>query len=151
MKNHGFMVMAILASLLVCSVASAADTGGKAIPNLVGTWIGDSKAMTLKGVRKITSEFRITRQDGAFFRGVRSWGHGEKEAAILHAGGKLTVKAAEPTLGVIGSDNKTIYLVEHDDVGILRCRLLDPDTFEFVYLESGPHAVIGRGVYKRKK
>ena len=38
---------------------------------------------------------------------------------------------------MIGFDNRTIYIVEHDDHGQLHAQLVDSDTMEVVYVEPG--------------
>jgi hypothetical protein len=94
---------------------------------------------------------KITEQNGAHFKGVRLWEHDPKHEPTFDAGGKKTHKAEEPILGIIGFDGKTIYAVEHGDWGVFHWRLVDPDTIESIYVESGPNAAIGRAIFKRTK
>jgi hypothetical protein len=144
------LVLIVLLSLWTFSIARAEDPG-KLLPNLVGTWVTTVTGHSLKGAHKLLAEMKITSKNGAHFKGVHSWEHVEKQKLTFNVGGKDKSKAAEPVLGIIGFDGKAIYIVEHGDWGVFHWRLVDPDTIESVYLESGPHAAISRAIYKRKK
>lgn len=150
MRSSILGVGIVLCLVLVYSPAIAAE-GSKSMPNLVGTWTGKEKAHFHKATREAVRELRVTEQDGAYFRGFRSWEHTDKKEAHGDVGGKKVHKATEPIIGVIGFDGKTIYLVEHGDWGIVHARLVGPDTIEAIYVESGPAAAIFRTLYKRKR
>jgi len=67
-------------------------------------------------------ELRVTEQDVADFLGVRSRRHEGLDVGF-EVVGKPTTEASEPVLGIVRFDNKTIYMVEHGDTGIMQWRI----------------------------
>lgn len=137
----------ILCSLLVWGPALAQEG---ALPNLVGTWKGERTTYFKEGQRQAAEELRITEQDGAYFRATKVWEHAEKNEQPLGHVGEPVGQASEPMLGVIDFDRETIHMVEDEDWGQFRGRLVDQDTIEGILMESGPYAVIYRVVLKRE-
>lgn len=141
---------AALCVLLIWKPALA-DESKTAMPNLVGTWTGEKTIYFLKGSRHSVDILNITEQEGAHFRGTRTWEHRSDDEPLGHAGDDHTHQASEPILGIVGFDNKTIHIVEHDDLGQLHARLADPDTMEVIYVEPGENAAVFRVIMKRKR
>jgi hypothetical protein len=123
--------------------AIAQDAGG--LPDLKGRWVGTSEAVVLGSTgyhpgdpakpRVSSAEITLTieEQDGRRF-----WGKA------------VSGQTEEPTLGVIGHDERTILWQSSD--GASKGTLVDPDTIEIVYshaTEEGLVAVANR--YVRQK
>jgi hypothetical protein len=142
-------------TIILCSLwtfaAIGADQESKSFPNMVGTWVSATTGHSIKGSRQLQTEIKITEQKGAHFKGIHAWWHQKKQEPVFHVRDKATAKGSEPILGIIGFDGKAIYIVEHGDWGVFHWRLVDSDTVQSVYVESGPRAVIGRQIFKRKK
>lgn len=120
---------------------------GSEIPDLKGTWtlknqaVGHDKLTELQPKRhtdlknrhsEVDFTLKIDKQDGFRFSGIK-------------ASGKRTEKIS----GVIGFDNKTVYMV--DDDGILLCKLVSRDKMEQIYLHITEHrSLASRGMLIRK-
>ena len=153
-KKHG-VVLIVLSLLLVLSLGTYLTVSGQEepkIPDLKGTWVGgdgsgirvdkdsgtgeaDPLAHREAGPSKnaLTFTVVIDFQDGASFSGTRG-----------------TEKLTETLVGVIGSDNETLYLIDED--GYLFGQLLSDDQMELIYLENSENAQIaGRGIYTRQE
>jgi len=121
---------------------------GLAIPDLKGTWtlknkaVGHDKLAELQPQRhtelknrlaEVTFTLKIDRQDGFRFSGT-----------------KASDRRTEKVSGVIGFDNKTVYMV--DDDGIYLCKLVSPDKMEQIYLHVTKHrSLAARGMLIRKR
>jgi len=121
---------------------------GSDIPDVKGTWVMKAQGMrhhkaqeanpkshtdVKTGLAQFELKITIDKQDGFRFSGT-------KESA----------KLKETVSGVIGFDNKTLYLV--DDDGMAFCRLVAPDKMEHIYLHVTKHdSVAGRGIFVRKR
>ena len=122
------------------------------MPDLVGSWKGEKTVYYLEGERRSISELEITKQDGFHFSGTRSWQHTEEDKAPLgQVGGEHVRRASEPILGLVDFDGTTLHIVEHDDWGHFRGRLVDSDTIQLIYVESGPNAAVYRVTLKRER
>jgi len=143
---------AALIGLLAQTPARAqdAETAAFPAPDLVGTWTGSAKRLRAEGGAEGPIQLRVTEQDGALFRAEKTWkiNPGGTPGSV---GGKLVNEAVEPLIGVIDFDGRTIYLAEQGDVGTYTARLVDPDTIQAVYVESGDAATIYRFILKRAK
>ncbi|PKL60204.1 MAG: hypothetical protein CVV33_03865 [Methanomicrobiales archaeon HGW-Methanomicrobiales-4] len=53
--------------------------------------------------------------------------------------------------GVIGPDMKTVYLTEYTTPGFIIGQIMDPDTMELIYLESGEDASAAIDTFTREK
>ena len=136
------LCLALLVFLLGTGVCSAAEK----LPNLIGTWIVKSEGAVLtKGsspgdwthyqgrLSNITAELVITKQEGRVFYGT------------------ITSKLASENLaGVIGWDNKTLYLVDMD--GFTDATLVSPDKITSIYRHTtDKDSVVAAGVWTRIK
>ncbi|MEM7443969.1 MAG: hypothetical protein AAF414_11640 [Pseudomonadota bacterium] len=136
------LIAPVLALAGALAVPATAQQGEADIPDLRGVWISMAtechhpEAMT----EEVVVEFNITEQDGPFLRGVKSWAH--EGETFMDAGGELVGEASEIVVGVIRGDGVTILFTEHDDLGQHHMRLIDDNTIEDVYAESGQAATI---------
>ena len=138
----------VAAGLLVAQQGRAQD------PSLVGTWSGtDFIGKTWGGTTMSMDSFKsveleIREHDGPTISGVIRWELTTDEHG-LHDGEQVTTRAEEVVLGVRDFDG-TYVIVEHPDMSIRRCRLIDENTLEVVGYEGGPNAYVARAVYKRQ-
>jgi len=144
MRKCTFLLLTTLFTTLIAVTVFA----GSEIPDLKGTWIlknyavGHDKLPELQpqrhtelknGLAEVTFTLKIDRQDGARFSGT-----------------KASRRRTEKVSGVIGFDNKTVYMV--DDDGILLCKLVSPDKMEQIYLHITKYrSLAGRGILTRKR
>ena len=132
-------------ALLIISFASFCLAGPQ-IPNLVGAWEvkseggvlvrGDKTGKTTHWEPKQTSlkaEANVTKQNGRVLYGTFK-----------------SSRATENFIGVIGHDNKTLYLVDED--GYLDGKIISNDRIEVIYRHATPtDSVAAVGVWTRKK
>ena len=133
-------------TLLVFLFATGVCFAEEKLPNLVGTWSVKSEAGLLtKGgppgdwthhrdaLSNLTAEIVITKQEGRVFYAT------------------FTSKLAmENMAGVIGWDNKTLYLVDMD--GFTDATIVNPDKITCIYRHVGEKdAVVAAGVWTRVK
>ena len=137
-----FLCLTLLVFLLGTGVCSAAEN----LPNLVGTWTVKSEAALLtkggspgdwthhrEALSTLNAELVITQQQGRVFYATFT--------------SKL---ASENMAGVIGWDNKTLYLVDMD--GFTDATLVSPDKITCIYRHVGnKDAVVAAGVWTRVK
>ncbi len=64
--------------------------------------------------------------------------------------GTVGKQGEEKYLGVIGWDNRSIYIADVDDKGYRYGQLTDANTMKLVYVESGEHATVARAIFVRK-
>ncbi|MGE0681926.1 MAG: hypothetical protein AB7P69_13635 [Candidatus Binatia bacterium] len=137
-------LFAVLSVLAVAHISVAESD----IPDVKGTWVmqvqgvlhhktQETNPHMHQDVRTGPTQFELTitidKQDGFRFSGT-------KESA----------KLKETVSGVIGFDNKTLYMVEDD--GTAFCRLVEPDKMEHIYLSvTKYHSAAGRGILIREK
>lgn len=134
--------IALLAFILTAGTCLA----DSAIPNLVGTWtVKTEGGVLLKGSASgpkthhsgefstLTAETVVTRQQGRIFHGTFT-----------------SPKATEKFVGVIGMDNKSIYLADED--GFIEGKIVNNNRIESVYRHvTASDTVIGVGTWTRKK
>lgn len=133
-------------TLLILVLATAVCSAENKIPDLVGTWSVKSEAAVLfKGedpgdwthhkdsYSRLTAEIHIFKQQGRVFYAT------------------FTSKmASENMAGVIGWDNKTLYLVDMD--GFTDATLVNKDKITCIYRHVGAKdAVVAAGVWTRVK
>jgi hypothetical protein len=138
--------MVLCLTLLVFLFASGVCFAKESMPNLIGTWAVKSEAALLtKGgppgdwthhrdaLSNLTAEIVITKQEGRVFYATFT--------------SKL---ATENMAGVIGWDNKTLYLVDMD--GFTDATIVSPDKITCIYRHVGDKdAVVAAGVWTRVK
>ena len=136
--------------LVLSGPVAQAEDADSAVPDLVGTWSASGVACyhLEDHTTGIVVEIRITEQDGRFFRGIKAWAHEGK--AVMDAGGQLMNAASEPVMGVVAQDGKTLHVVEHADSGHHFIRLVNSETMEVVYAESGSAAAVCEWIATRQ-
>lgn len=120
----------------LCTASPALAEDDKAIPNLVGTWVGENRTVSDKKGYKIWGEktVEITEQQDRRFRGHFTYSEGTKKF-----------------FGVIYPDNTSFTWVASDSHGYNHGRILGPDRIAACYVESGPEATAGCAELERRK
>ncbi len=135
----GLMAVCAAGALAGCAHEKACDLGSV---GLVGMWSGESNVVTAKnGFAKGQRTITIKDQQGTEFTGENTWA-----ANVM---GK-PVRATEKVIGTYDPATGCVYISEVDDTGMMVGRLLDKDTLEVVYMESGADAATFRAVLKRQ-
>lgn len=126
--------LAFAVSGLVTPQVRAAEPA--AIPNLVGTWVGENKTLSPQKGFKVWGEktIEITEQQDRRFRGHFTYPAGTKYF-----------------VGVIYPDNTTITWVAADSKGYNHGHIFDRDHISACYVESGEDATVGCAELARKK
>jgi hypothetical protein len=141
--KRSLAVLAFLVASAACPNAAAAQD---APIDLKGQWVGTSESI-VRGkamhhadpgpnpplLDNVEFTFAITGQDGRRFWGTVS----------------STKTDAEPIMGVIAYDGKTI--VASDSDGYLHGTIVDADTIELVYSHTGSSTVVAANRIKRQK
>ncbi len=134
-------ILAVLLLMMTIPITFGQTTG---VLDLVGTWTGTS-----------TGHDRV---DG--FDGPSSWEFvlavSDQRDRAFNGTIQFT-NIADPDRngiigfsGVIGSDMKSLYISEYND-GLIIGQILDPDTLEFIYLETGEDASAAIDTFRREK
>lgn len=122
-----------------CATEKATDFTGV---GMVGSWSGESSVVSAKygfgrGQRTVT----IKEQSGTEFTGENTW--------ASNVNGKA-VRATEKLVGTYDPVTGCVYMSEVDDGGMIVGKLLDKDTLDVVYMETGADATTFRAVLKRQ-
>jgi hypothetical protein len=128
--------VAALATLLALASFGSAHAEEAAIPNLVGSWVGENRTISDKKGYKVwgTKTVEITEQQDRRFRGHFTYPEGTKNF-----------------FGVIYPDNISFTWVASGSHGYNHGRILGPDRIAACYVESGPDATAGCAELERKK
>lgn len=120
---------------------------GSDVPDLKGTWV-----METKSIRHHKTEEPNPNKHHDVNTGLAQFKISitiDKQEGFRFSGTMESAKRKERISGVIGFDNKTLYIV--DDDGMAFARLVGPNKIEHVYLHVTKHdSVAGRGVLVRK-
>ena len=135
----------LLAAAIVVALCAPA-LGGSDAPDLKGTWV-----MTAEGIshhKKPDPKAHTNVKTGQFQLDLTIII--DKQKGFRFSGTKESPKMKEKISGVVGFDNKTIYMV--DDDGMMFCRLIEADKMEYVYLRvTHDFSAIGRAILTRKR
>jgi len=117
------------------------------IPDVRGTWVMQVQAIrhhkTQETNPKLHHEVRTGQVQFELKITI------DKQDGFRFSGTKESAKLKETISGVIGFDNKTLYMV--DDDGMAFCRLVAPDKMEQIYLHVTKYdSAAGRGILIRK-
>jgi hypothetical protein len=125
-----------LLSLLAVAATRARAADDEAIPNLVGTWVGENRTVSDKKGYRVWGEktVEITEQQDRRFRGHFTYADGTKHF-----------------FGVIYPDNVSFTWVASDSKGYNHGRILGPDRIAACYVEAGEEATAGCADLTRKK
>ena len=151
MKSHyRFIFVPILVGILFSTATDLAADPSESFPNLIGKWIAENTVYLHTGQKTVRSVFDITEQNGPHFRGFHRWNDTHGGKAMATKKGKYISGDSEPIVGVIGFDGKSITIVEKDDLGTLRGKLIDTNTMQMISSEPGDNAMVVRMPLKRK-
>ena len=123
-------------ALIACVAPFGLGTahGDDAVPNLIGTWVGDNKTISdKKGMKTWKKTVQITEQTDRRFRGHFVYSAGRKDF-----------------FGVIYSDNTSFTWVASDSKGYNHGRILGTDHIAACYVEPGEEATAGCADLKRE-
>lgn len=140
---RGMMVSVLLAGL------PAAFAGHDGVPDLVGTWEGSARVLGDNGFTSARTRLVVHEQQDGLFRGTYYWELDPARDQRGHAGEELALKGFENVLGVIEWDGHGFWVVDMGDTGMRRGHVVDADTLQTVYVESGAHAIVGRVTFRR--
>lgn len=137
----------LAATVFVFSMSVTALAGSE-IPDLKGTWVYKAQAIKhQKGTEPNPDAHgpaKSVPQEVDFILTI------DKQEGFRFSGTRGSAKHKESFVGVIGFDNKTVYLVDED--GMSFCRLVSPDKMEYVYLHiTKQDSVASRGIMTRKR
>jgi hypothetical protein len=123
-------------SLFALGSLSASVAAEEAIPDLVGTWVGENRTVSDKKGYRVwgKKKIEITEQRDRRFRGHFSYPEGTKRF-----------------FGVIYPDNISFTWVAADSKGYNQGRILGVDRISACYFESGEEATAGCAVLLRQK
>ncbi len=115
---------------------------------LVGTWLGESSAVTAKwGYEKGPRTLVIKDQQGTEFRGECTWTFKsdgplkDREGLISsYDAGTGTVRMTRIVVGTINPTTGKLVIAQQDATGTITGRLVDKDTLELVFADSGSWA-----------
>lgn len=143
MRTSVFWIASLLVVMISVTVAAQSD-----VPDLRGTWVG-----THHGVRHYRSpEPRAQTHHKAQtpFPEIPFTLKIDKQEGFRFSGTKFSEQWSESISGVIGFDNKTVYMA--DDNGFLFCRLVSHNKMEQIYLHIAPeHSAAARGIMVRQR
>ena len=140
--------LSFLAAIILVMAVPLVGFAGSDIPDITGTWVRKIQAV---------KHHRLPKPDRKVHNDVKT-GHSEMEFTLTidkqdgfrFSGTKGTDRRRERISGVIGFDNKTLYMV--DDDGMSFCRLVSPDKMEEVYLHVTTwNSLAGRAILVRKR
>lgn len=139
--------IAALAAAVFILVTGFAAFAASETPDLKGTWIMKIESIghdKLKGsppvihsekmgIHDLELTLVIDKQEGARFSGYRE-----------------SKRQKEMISGVVGFDNKSIYIVDDDGMNI--ATLVAPDKMESIYLHNTQHhSIVSRAIVTRKR
>lgn len=140
----------LFATLAAVLFVSAAPVMAQDIPDMVGTWQGSFRAQLVDGVTTGTFTMMIESQDGELFSGQKSVERTDDNSVLISAGGQLVRNTEEAFIGVIAADGASFYVAEVGDPGWYDGRIIDSDTIEVTYVESGTVPVVHRTTLQRQ-
>ena len=136
----------LIVGLLILAAVGAAFAGPE-IPDLRGKWVCTAQAV--RHFRAPDLPAKTHMEAKTQYGEVAHTINIDKQDGFRFSGTKVSDKWTETISGVIGFDNKTIYMV--DDNGFLFCRLVSPDKMEQVYVHiTKAHSVAARGIMVRQ-
>jgi hypothetical protein len=137
----------LLAALLVMSV-SQMTLAGSDIPELKGTWL--LEALGVKHNKTPGENPKTHSGDKPGHVQAKAKIIIDKQDGFRFSGTKESPMQKERVSGVIGFDNKTMYVV--DDDGMCFWQLVAPDKIQQIYLHvTKQHSIAGRGILTRQR
>lgn len=137
----------LISMVCVLSISAMAQAGSE-IPDLKGTWVWTDQA--IRHFKDNDKQPKMHTKDKSSHAEIEFTLNITEQNGFRFSGEKVSKKWTEPISGVIGFDNKTVYMV--DDNGFIFCRIVSPDKMEQIYLHiADTHSVAARGVMIRRR
>lgn len=131
-----------LVSVLAFFVLICTPVWAEEVPDLIGNWTGESAHISIGSPPHnpgIASEnMTYNRSSNTTIVIIEEQNDRLFSGKLVHNEGGLQI--AETLFGVIGFDNKTIYMVDED--GYHDGRLISPTEMELIYRKAGPENMI---------
>ncbi|MEE4378354.1 MAG: hypothetical protein V2J55_12720 [Candidatus Competibacteraceae bacterium] len=141
-------VLTLTAALLITAIITVTAFAESEIPDLKGEWVMTHEAVIQSNHAEMPPERHVDENEG--FISVDFVITIDKQEGIKFSGIKSSKQREETISGIIGFDNRSVYMV--DDDGIMHCRIVGPDKMEQIYLHVAEHrSVVGRGIMTRKR
>ena len=138
------ILLVVLFVLSVCQVSFA----GSDIPDLKGTWLLD--ALGVRHHKTSGGNPKTHSGDKPGYVQAKAKIIIDKQDGFRFSGTKESPMQKERVSGVIGFDNKTIYVV--DDDGMCFWRLVAPDKIQQIYLHvTKQHSIAARDILTRQR
>ena len=137
----------LLATALVMTITLTAFAGSD-IPNLKGTWVVKVQGVLHDKLDEMQPKRHIDARKGNF--AIDFTLTIDKQEGFRFSGVKSSAKRKETMSGVIGFDNKSVYIV--DDDTMMFGQMVAPDKMEQVWIHITKHrSSASRGLATRKR
>lgn len=137
-----------LATTIFVLSITAAGFAGSDIPDLKGTWV--SKGSGSGHIRPSESPPPKLHAEKLGFHDTELLLVIDKQDGFRFSGYKKSSRKKETISGVIGFDNKTLYMVDDDGMSI--AKLVSPDKIETIYFHvTKHHSIVARTIMTRKR
>lgn len=146
-RRRSIVALVILPALCLSLVRPAA---AEELPSLLGTWYAKYQVQTRHGSSPGETELEITEQNGPLFRGTYKWKYDPNTPVVSDHASGVGKQGEEKFLGVIGWENRSIYIADVGDRGHSTGQLTDANTMKIVYVESGDNATVARIIFVRR-
>lgn len=140
-------LITLTAVLLIMAITTLTAFAESDIPDLKGEWVMTHEAVIQSNKAEMPPERHVDETEG--FISIDFVITIDKQEGFKFSGTKSSKQRKETISGIIGFDNKSVYMV--DDDGVMHCRIVGPDKMEHIYLHAAEHrSVVGRGIMTRK-
>lgn len=136
--------------VIVSLFALVSAAASQSLPTLVGTWEGPFRAKLVDGITTGQFVLIIDEQDGELFSGRKVINRDDNHGGLVTANNERVRNADEKFIGVISADGSSFYLAEAGDPGWYSGRIMDGDTIELTYVESGEVPIVHRTTVTRQ-
>jgi formylmethanofuran dehydrogenase subunit D len=141
------MGLATLCGAALLTGCAASNESGTS-QDLVGTWLGESTAATAKwGYEKGQRTLVIKDQQGNEFRGECTWTFKSDKAIktgddvrTSYDAATSTVRMTKTVVGTFNPATGKVVIAEQDGTGTITGKLVDANTLEIVFADSGAWA-----------
>ena len=108
---------------------------------LQGSWIAEREAINRRGVQVVAARLVLEKVQGNLLSGESSWGSVRGDGGFAES--ELVVEDVERVIGAVSPYSDEFYLVEQEETGIYRGRIVGENQIEVFLTQSGPYAVVG--------
>lgn len=131
------------------TVLAGSTAFGQDYPSLLGVWVGEFRAKATNGYTTGIWVFEVYEQSGDLFGGRNAVTRDDDATTLLSSNGRLSRDISEEVLGVIDDDGVTFHIADVGDEGIHIGRIIDQDSLEITYIESGSAPIVVRAELDR--